>query len=41
MSFEWIRTIKEESESSIVNHPLAMSLLKKYNIVFPKEIPFS
>ena len=38
-SKEWILTIKDEFESLVVNYPLVISLFKKHNHVFPKEIP--
>jgi len=36
---EWILTIKDVYENSVINNPLAVSLLERYHHAFPEEIP--
>ena len=36
---EWILATQEESESPLLDHPIAKSLRKRFSHVFPAEIP--
>ena len=36
---EWILATQEGSESPLLDHPIAKSLLKRFSHVFPEEIP--